>query len=464
MIVNNQSVASLRTPLDSFDEIVWPQFAVEDEIPFDDFLTRFEEIFALENLPASAKFACFRQCLSRFPPSVIQSSRALDIRDFDTAVRRLRPFVSIPEERRTANIRAQYASIQQSRGQSLQQYYDNFIRVNASHGLASSESLNLFYCHMLPSLRSHLASLYLIADEKGISVDQLFSRIKRFLDVCPAPGTFLPDSIPNSTPARTACVHCGGNHAADRCYTKYPHLLPTPKLPTISLLSHVVPLRLPTFRLNLEGVGYTVLLDTGAAISCISASRCNQTPWLDRNLQRSPISVRTSYGRTTQTLGYIDLAFNNTLIRFHVLEGLDVDLLFGWDLIDRMDFTIRRTGILFHPIDGPSFPTSQPAFQLPDLVEDCHFIPFRRHSRRIRAHSIQPVQSITDFDVGDRVVALVEENRDLFAPNPRAPPRTDITTFPSILDQLFPLRIMRDDPPVDPVSVPLPPIERGDVV
>ena len=68
-----------------------------------------------------------------------------------------------------------------SLAQSLQEYYERLTRVNASHGLAPSESLNLFYRHMLPSLRNHLASLYLIADEKEISVDQaiLLSRDKK---------------------------------------------------------------------------------------------------------------------------------------------------------------------------------------------------------------------------------------------------------------------------------------------
>ncbi|KAF9367389.1 hypothetical protein BGX21_007455, partial [Mortierella sp. AD011] len=74
----------------------WPQFSRSDGTSFDDFLARFEDIFVQERIHPSKKFACFRRCLNEIDPSVLRSSRALDIRNFDTAVTRLRPFLDAP--------------------------------------------------------------------------------------------------------------------------------------------------------------------------------------------------------------------------------------------------------------------------------------------------------------------------------------------------------------------------------
>ncbi|KAF9105419.1 hypothetical protein BGX27_009641, partial [Mortierella sp. AM989] len=75
------------------DEIVWPQFSLNDGIAFDEFLSRFEDIFTQERISSSKKFACFRRCLLDLDPSLLRSSRALDVRHFDTAVKRLRPLI-----------------------------------------------------------------------------------------------------------------------------------------------------------------------------------------------------------------------------------------------------------------------------------------------------------------------------------------------------------------------------------
>lgn len=72
--------------------------------------------------------------------------------------------------------KAQYATIQQSRNQSLQEYYDNFSKLNSSYSLSDHLSLQLFFQHLSSPLRSHVAHLYILAEDHGDSVPVFYNR------------------------------------------------------------------------------------------------------------------------------------------------------------------------------------------------------------------------------------------------------------------------------------------------
>jgi hypothetical protein len=104
------SVSDQRTV--DLDEISWPQFMVDGDISFSEFVQRFEGIFEGLHIDPSKKFVCFRRCLSRLDPMLVYNSEALDKQDFNSAVERLGPLLSVSNDRREARIDSQYAAIQ----------------------------------------------------------------------------------------------------------------------------------------------------------------------------------------------------------------------------------------------------------------------------------------------------------------------------------------------------------------
>jgi len=210
------------------DEIFWPQFALEDDISFQDFLQSFEKIFQSEHIDPSKKFACFRRCLTRVNPSIIQRSRALNKRDYDVAVTRLRPHLSIPEDQRLARIEAKYTTIQQSNGQSLQSYYDTFTTLNSTHFLSENHSVQLFFKHLSTPLKEHIAFLRPSAADKNVSVSEFYNWVKHYLEIVPLPPTppTPPATLTSPSRPKPVCSHCGKNHPSDRCYKVFPHLRP----------------------------------------------------------------------------------------------------------------------------------------------------------------------------------------------------------------------------------------------
>ncbi|KAF9364582.1 hypothetical protein BGX34_001129 [Mortierella sp. NVP85] len=276
VIFNRPRVCSPSWSEMDLDEICWPQFALEDDIPFQDFLQNFEEIFQSEHIDPSNKFACFRRCLTRVNPSIIQKSRALNVRDYDVAVTRLRPHLSIPEDQRLARIEAQYTTIQQSKGQSLQSYYDEFTKLNSTHFLSENQSVKLFFNHLSTPLKEHIDSSFRpFAADKNISVSEFYKRVKLYLEIVPLAPTPPTPPATLTLPSRPkpVCSHCDKNHPSDRCYKVFPHLRPlsyNSKAPIrVNTLYHQ---NLPTSSIDYKETKADVLKDAGPASSCISPS------------------------------------------------------------------------------------------------------------------------------------------------------------------------------------------------
>ncbi|KAK3806323.1 MAG: hypothetical protein J3Q66DRAFT_407038 [Benniella sp.] len=284
VIFNRPRVCSPSWSKIDLDEICWPQFALEDDIPFQDFLQRFEEIFLSEHIDPSKKFACFRRCLTRVNPSIIQRSRALNERDYDVAVTRLRPHLSIPEDQRLARIEAQYTTIQQSNGQSLQSYYDKFTKLNSTHSLSENQSAQLFFKHLSTPLKEHVAFLHPSAASKNLSVSELYKRAKHYLEVVPLPPA-PPATLTSPSRPKPVCSHCGKNHPSDRCYKVFPHLRPL-------CYNSRAPIRINTiFSTSKEADG---LADTGPVSSCISPSRSKAS--LEKASGHQPTTPGTDKG------------------------------------------------------------------------------------------------------------------------------------------------------------------------
>ncbi|KAI8349329.1 hypothetical protein B0O80DRAFT_501422 [Mortierella sp. GBAus27b] len=293
VIINQQfttpfsRVCSLYGTETNLDDICWPQFALEDDIPFSDFVQRLEEIFEAKRIPYSKKFACFRRCLTRLNPTLIQTSRALDIRDYDTAVSKLRPLLFVPDAIRSANIKAQYASIQQSRSQSLQEYHQNFSKLNSTHSLPNQRSLQLFYDHLSSPIRVHVAYFFVISLENDDPVSVFYDRITKFLQLLPLPSAPAAtiSSPSHSSKPRPLCTHCGKNHPSDRCYKAYPHLRP------INNTNHI------------------------NTINTINSGNGSQTSLNKAMCPKYSSPVVNVNGDTAQTLGTIHLEFNKVWSR-----------------------------------------------------------------------------------------------------------------------------------------------------
>jgi hypothetical protein len=438
----SSQISSLSSTEVDLNEIDWPQFDLEEDIPFEDFIQNFEEIFQTEKIDPSKKYACFRRCLTSISPALLKKSRALIGRDYETAVARLRPVLTITDDQRTETLKKQYATVQQSRDQSLPQYYDTFTKFRATHPLSEEHAREFFYEHLSSLLRSHLFHVYYAANDAQLSLHQFYKRITHYLQECPLrppPAATIHSAPLNSRPT---CTHCGKNHPSDRCYKTFPHLRPinntNPNVNNttttesdnaqVSSIRVSSTFKLPTFVIDFMGTKAEVLVDTGAAISCISPSFCSKVSLEKAICPRYTTPVQNANGIIVQTLGTIHFEFNNALFPFHVLPGLNSAFIIGWNIIEHMDATINRRSFTFPCITTPLESSAHRHFPLPSPSNNEISCQFTAHIHTNCA-SIRPVQSLIPFDLSNRIDQLIQENRDLFAPNPKAPPCSNFSPF-----------------------------------